>query len=110
MRTCTRCKETKPLTAFFADRSKKHGLGARCKPCKRIEHREYMRRTDGHRRRYWANPKVERERHLVRKYGVSLAAYDRMLAEQGGECAICGKTQTRAFDVDHDHATGVVRG
>jgi hypothetical protein len=39
--------------------------------------------------------------------------YDRMLSEQGGECAIRGckrRPKTRRFHIDHDHATGRVRG
>jgi hypothetical protein len=38
---------------------------------------------------------------------------DKLLAEQGGKCAIrgCDRTpKTRRFHVDHDHATGRVRG
>lgn len=35
-----------------------------------------------------------------------------MLVEQGNQCAICGKDfhQRKVPHVDHDHATGVVRG
>lgn len=51
------------------------------------------------------------------KYDLSPADYDRMEAEQGGVCAICGGTQppkgTRRggrLYVDHDHTTGAVRG
>ena len=37
--------------------------------------------------------------------------YDRMLEEQDGGCHICGKKpEGRALDIDHDHATGKVRG
>jgi hypothetical protein len=39
--------------------------------------------------------------------------YTRLLAEQGGECAIHGcprRPKTRAFHIDHNHATGQVRG
>ena len=39
--------------------------------------------------------------------------YERLLAEQGGECAIRGckrRPKTRRFHIDHDHATGQVRG
>jgi hypothetical protein len=45
--------------------------------------------------------------------GVSDADYARMLAGQDGMCAIpaCLRTpKTRRFHVDHDHATGQVRG
>lgn len=34
-----------------------------------------------------------------------------MLTAQGGGCAICGaKPKTRRLHVDHDHASGAVRG
>jgi hypothetical protein len=45
--------------------------------------------------------------------GVTDADYARMLAAQGGKCAIpnCSRTpKTRRFHVDHDHLTGKVRG
>lgn len=56
----------------------------------------------------------ERKRNLER-YGLTIADYDHMLAQQGGGCAICGRTdpgrhlQTH-FSVDHCHDSGVVRG
>lgn len=39
--------------------------------------------------------------------------YERMLKEQNGCCAICGKhnfNENRAFNVDHDHENGKIRG
>lgn len=112
MRTCTACKEAKPLSEFFRDRSKKHGYQARCKPCKTEAFNRYRKERGYDKRRYWANRDSERERHLVRKYGVTFADYKRMLDEQEGRCAICARPEPehRMFDVDHDHATGVVRG
>ena len=50
----------------------------------------------------------DRKSHLKRKYGLTLEAFDELLASQGGGCAICGKPD--ADNVDHDHATGRVRG
>lgn len=47
----------------------------------------------------------------AKQLGVSDDDYHRMLAAQGGGCAICGATpKTRRLDVDHDHLTGKVRG
>ena len=43
--------------------------------------------------------------------GVTPADYDRLLAAQGGHCALCPNTpKTRRLHVDHDHRTGAVRG
>jgi hypothetical protein len=80
------------------------------------------RRTPEKRRRehlLWKERDVtgngRRERFLRGKYGIGVADYNRMFAEQLGRCAICqcepnrGK-KTEHFDVDHDHGTGVVRG
>jgi hypothetical protein len=43
--------------------------------------------------------------------GVSDEEYERLLAYQGGTCALCpSKPGTRRLHVDHDHASGRVRG
>ena len=43
--------------------------------------------------------------------GVTDAEYARLLEAQGGHCALCPNTpKTRRLHVDHDHATGEVRG
>jgi hypothetical protein len=43
-------------------------------------------------------------------YGISLADYDRMYAQQGGRCKMCKRKPKRGLCVDHCHATGRVRG
>lgn len=55
-------------------------------------------------------------KHNLSRYGVTPEDYDRMLAEQDGKCALCGRPPTpngvRAaskLHVDHDHETGAVR-
>jgi len=47
---------------------------------------------------------------LKARYGMTLADYDAMLAEQGGVCAICKTSYDRTLSIDHDHATNLVRG
>lgn len=110
MRTCTSCGETKELGQFWRDRSKKHGYAARCKPCKAAIYNRMRKERGYDRLRYQRNKAAERERHLVRKYGITQADYEQMFKAQGGRCAVCRKPQSRSFDVDHDHTTGAVRG
>lgn len=43
--------------------------------------------------------------------GVSDEQYARLLAAQGGHCALCQNgPKTRRLHVDHEHSTGYVRG
>jgi hypothetical protein len=55
-----------------------------------------------------------RDNHFARQYKIAPADYARMLLEQGGGCAICGAlpagVKGGVYDVDHDHATGKIRG
>lgn len=45
-------------------------------------------------------------------YGLAEGGYDALLEIQGGVCALCrrGKGVSKRMPVDHDHATGAVRG
>jgi len=43
-------------------------------------------------------------------YGISGEQYDALYAWQDGRCYICGKRTKKRLAVDHNHATGAVRG
>lgn len=51
-----------------------------------------------------------RERHLLRRYGITLKQYDDLVRSANGVCEICGKEPRRTLCVDHDHKTGLIRG
>lgn len=59
-----------------------------------------------------------RERDLKKNFNLTQAQYDVMLANQGGVCAICKQPDSRkkkdgtpiSLAVDHNHATGEIRG
>ena len=110
------------------------GLRGDCKACAKISKRErYLknRQREIDRAKEWqaANPERhaenqrrrrerpdvklrEREGHLLRKFGMTLAQYEQLFAAQGGVCALCGKPPTPGISlhVDHDHSTGILRG
>jgi hypothetical protein len=56
----------------------------------------------------------QRVARLRRKYNLSIADFDSMLASQNGLCAICGTDKPPGrhgrWNVDHCHTTGKVRG
>lgn len=54
---------------------------------------------------------VQHAAMVAKTYGLEAGDYDRLLALQGGRCAICrARPKTKRLAVDHDHKTGVVRG
>ena len=113
MKTCTKCHIEKRDSEFGADRRKPDKLMARCKSCRKAANTAWRKAQPDYERRRYAERKEEtQERHLKRKYGITLADYAAMLEQQGGKCAICGKPEPehKKLDVDHCHKTKVVRG
>jgi len=52
----------------------------------------------------------ERSRWLRRAYGLTEAEVEALFENQGRKCAICEVTESRIWHLDHDHATGHIRG
>lgn len=105
---CNGCGETKPLADFYRLKSAADGRQKRCKGCQSgtPAQRDRMQR---HRRR---NPGLHRQRRRAERlarYGLSAEDFDRMLVGQAGRCGGCGDPLLSPA-VDHDHATGAVRG
>jgi hypothetical protein len=131
---CRICKSEKPLSDFYRLKGGRDGHRNDCKACNlaaraakyrenprpAIERalrwqRENAERHQVRQREYAESGKKkvsDRKSHLKRKYGLSLEQYDAMLAAQGGVCAICHqpRPEERTLHVDHDHATGAIRG
>lgn len=94
---CGRCRSFKPAADFHRNARALDGLHVYCKPC---------RKEDNSANERW------RTGLLKRLYGMSREEYFDMLEKQGGVCAICDEPSGggRYLAVDHDHATGMVRG
>jgi hypothetical protein len=113
-KVCTKCGESRPVTQFAMNHVRGQRV-TRCQPCSTAATKEWRKRQpDYDRQRYQATKSETRERHLVRKYKVTLEDYARMLAAQDGRCAICLAPESEqfkgVFHVDHCHASGAVRG
>lgn len=97
-RVCTACGHEKPLGQYA-------GAAKVCKPC-----------TSAQARRKRADPvsrRADRDRRLRARYGITLAEYERMARAQRWRCKICERRAYPAgslLAVDHNHATGEVRG
>ena len=144
---CPKCGETKPLSAFHVNRGMRNHVAGWCRVCKTRYDRDrqladptYPERHRQAQKRYLegtTTPRVAKKiwepapppQHtppstrsrvslLKNKYGLTQDAYDRMVADQGGMCAICGQPETRKnrsgkvwqLSVDHDATTGQIRG
>jgi hypothetical protein len=116
MKTCTICNLEKEEARFRQAK----GSGRRranCRTCDSVRHKAWRIRNREHLRRYdrqrWR--KTDRwNQHIWRRYGISVADYNAMLQAQDGKCAICNSCEAGGnsvrFHVDHDHASGSVRG
>jgi hypothetical protein len=87
VKRCSRCKIEKEIDQFRKRRSAPDGRQYLCNECHRDDTRN-------------------------RKYGITSASYDAMLEQQGGGCAVCHEAciTGRRLAVDHEHASGQVRG
>jgi hypothetical protein len=84
---CRACGEVKPHSAWHRNATASDGLSTRCKACRAVR---------------------GRQDHLKRRYGITEAERDELVASQGGVCCIC--LSAPAAHVDHCHRTGRVRG
>lgn len=73
----------------------------RCALCK-AKNSEY---TKNYRAKHWPRELAMRR---YKQYGVDVASFDLLLEKQSGVCAVCQEHEPTC--VDHDHATGKVRG
>ena len=108
---CGRCKQDKPVSEFYRHSWAPHSLRKPCKKCLSADRRERYQRRNGIDESY--------EQVLRREYGITLDEYNQKHREQAGRCAVCRKPEAvrvsatgkpYRLSVDHDHATGAVRG
>lgn len=113
MKNCPKCKRLLSEDHFHRDGKRSDGMQLWCKECG-LADKKY---------RYWHGRKDAVQRSArstsLKKYGLSLQAYDDMFKRQNGVCLICGEPETQrsnprgkvdSLRVDHCHKTRKVRG
>lgn len=98
---CTRCKVEKEISQFtMIKRKRKDGENGityrgRCTPCHNEVAKEYTA----------AFPDKKKDTRIRHRYGIGLAEFNDLLANQNGKCDICPKeiSGSTAY-LDHDHS------
>lgn len=97
---CVDCGEDKPESEFYSYRRAGRKNIQRFKHCKSCATLRNARWRDSQGGSRWVR--------LKSRWGLTREDYERMLVVQGGMCAVCREREPD--HVDHDHATGAVRG
>lgn len=91
---CMACRKYLPVkgknAAFAVDKKQKSGLALECRVCRKRYYDQY------------------RPVRLSKLYGIPLEAVTEL--QKIKACQICGEPFLRTIHIDHDHATGKVRG
>lgn len=133
MKICSRCQETKPLSEFHHNASRRDGHSCYCKACtaffskayyaaNRQKHLAACRKSKAARPEvYKSTTRIYRAKHKEKRradklwdlYNLTQSDYDAMVERQGNACIICGEIpgeNDKRLSVDHDHETGKIRG
>lgn len=114
IKTCSTCKKDLLLTEFHKVRSDSEQRKSKCKKCQSIYFQDYKRRNEESLRKKWVDASkryytLENRRiKNYKRYNLTIEDYDAMFSKQNGKCAICFENENLV--IDHDHATGLVRG
>jgi len=106
MKKCCTCKAS--AVEFGPNKREADGLQRQCRNCQRS-----MSLASYHKNK---TNKPHNRGHSLGRYWPELSPlarldeYDRLIKSQRGQCAICLEAFKGAPHVDHDHATGLVRG
>lgn len=132
MKTCSKCKESKPLRSFF--RRKKSSLDGRmslCKICATLKiyswrsknpekWRSYVRKSyhiaksnGTYAKRFSTHPARRSIYRMKTRYGITQDQLVSLLKKQNKSCAICRiklRMDRKQYAIDHCHKTKIIRG
>ena len=106
-KVCNKCKEEKPLTAFYKHRGGKYERKGFCAVCERARTAAWRKQAGD------AHKQAARSSYISRKYNLTVETFNQMRVEQNHKCAICGVDELEVkfgkLYIDHNHDTGKVR-
>ena len=111
---CIKCKQLKLLSDFHKVRKNVDKPRNICKQCHNDQFKKNYRNNPEKYRAYTNSksyrPEIKRRSNL-KKFGLTIDDYDKMLENQNGVCAICLNScnSGKRLAVDHCHETGKVR-
>lgn len=109
MKKCTVCSEVKSLNLYHKNKLVKTGVHSACAAC-RNKARKNSIAAKSYVKKY---KNTQKNNDLIRKYGITIELYNKILESQNFSCYICKKyksSQNRSLSVDHCHKTGKIRG
>lgn len=122
-RQCRSSAENKLyMSQYYKSNKSKYKLTKEQLEARSADRRQRYRDDAVYREKKKAQVKAGRARNpqtrlsqILRKYGLTINDYDRLLSSQNGKCAIClsqkhADKRNKRFHVDHCHKTGLVRG
>jgi len=127
-KNCSKCGKYLPETKkyFYVDGNTKCGFRSHCKECMKKSYKKWVENNRSKSIEYskkhrLLNPekvKFTIKKTRLKKYGLSIEEYDKMIKEQNNKCAICGCEEKGRrkngrlikLAIDHDHKTDKVRG
>ena len=92
--TCSKCKQEKPVTEFYVDRSVARGYTYQCKECRKVYKTTpqwYVYSKNYHKE----HPNKSKENAAKRRRDV--------IEKLGGKCECCGETEFMFLAIDHIH-------
>ena len=109
-KVCTHCGERQDFRYFHVQSKSPDNYSGNCSDCSNDKQNKTRSQSK-------SKTAVQRRKYTLKKFGMTLQCYDKMLRDQNYSCAICGtkenivhKKTARSFAVDHNHETGEVRG
>lgn len=115
IKRCSACKSYKAVDDFYFRVDRPTVRRADCKACCAAA-RDRWRKNNPDKsrvqsRRYYHSDKERQRRYRLKsKYDLTADQFQNRLTSQNGVCAICKAAPKRRWVVDHDHATGEIRG